>query len=157
VHEIPRVEGLRTPGLARRDFGSAGLQDSCRAVGVWECGSPELRTRWESGSVGVQDSTRQKCETPHDRRKSTGTPIPNAGVPLGVSILSHSLALPGACGLLPRFRSWPVTLQPLTLVAIPRLKLGQACAHGVYVVCNKIITTLIQASLPIIWSMNINL
>jgi len=35
--------------------------------------------------------------------KSIGTPTPNVGVPLGVwrSILSHFLALPGACGMTP--------------------------------------------------------
>jgi hypothetical protein len=57
--------------------------------------------------------------------ESIGTPTPNVGVPLGVwwSILSHSLALPGACGMIPKLPSWPTTLQPFALVTSPRLGL----------------------------------
>jgi hypothetical protein len=42
------------------------------------------------------------------------------------SVRVHSFtlfALPGACDVTPRSFSWPATLQPLTLVASPRLKL----------------------------------
>ncbi len=58
-------------------------------------------------------------------RESTRIQIPNVGVPLGVwgSIPSHSLALPGAYDMAPRLFSWPTTLQPLALVASPKLKL----------------------------------
>ncbi len=65
------------------------------------------------------------CNFPLKIRESTGTPTPNVGVPLGVwgSITSHSLALPGACGMIPGLPSWLATLQPLALVANPRLEL----------------------------------
>jgi hypothetical protein len=45
-----------------------------------------------------------------------------------VSVKVHSLtffALPGACEVTPRSSSWPATLQPLTLVTSPRLRLQQ--------------------------------
>ncbi len=67
-------------------------------------------------------------------RESTGTSTPNVGVPLGVwgSIPSHSLALPGACGLTPKLPSWPATLQALALVASPRLRLRHWDCYGAY-------------------------
>jgi hypothetical protein len=62
--------------------------------------------------------------------KSTRTPTPNVGVPVGLwrSIPSHSLALPRACGMTPGLPSWPATLQPFALVVSPRLGLR----HNVY-------------------------
>jgi hypothetical protein len=45
-----------------------------------------------------------------------------------VSVRVHSLtlfALPGACEVTPESPSWPATLQPLALVASPRLGLRQ--------------------------------
>jgi hypothetical protein len=58
-------------------------------------------------------------------QESTGTPTPKVGVPLGVwgSIPSHFLALLRTCGMTPKLPSWPSTLQPLALVASPRLRL----------------------------------
>jgi len=60
--------------------------------------------------------------------ESIRTPIPKVGVPLGVwgPIPSHSLALSGACGMTLGLPFWPATLQPLALVASPRLGLQQA-------------------------------
>ncbi len=58
-------------------------------------------------------------------REFIGTPTPKVGVPLGVGgfVPSHSLALPGACGMIPRLPSWPTTLQALALVVSPKLGL----------------------------------
>ncbi len=52
-------------------------------------------------------------------------PTPNVGVLLGVRglIPSHSLALLGACGMTLGLPFWLTTLQPLALVASPRLRL----------------------------------
>jgi hypothetical protein len=63
------------------------------------------------------------CDHSLNIQKSTGTLTPKVGVPLGVwrSIPSHSLALPGACGMTPRLPFWPATLQPFALVTNPRL------------------------------------
>jgi hypothetical protein len=65
-------------------------------------------------------------------QESIGTPIPNVGVPLGVweSIPSHSLALLGACNITHGLLSWPATLQPLVMVASPRVGLRcQQCSN----------------------------
>ncbi len=60
-----------------------------------------------------------------------GTPTHNMGVHFGVwgFIPSHFLALSGACDVILRSFSWLATLQPLALVASPRLGLRQkVCA-----------------------------
>jgi len=74
------------------------------------------------------------CNHSLNIRESIGTSICNVGVLLGVwgSIPSHSLALPGACGLIPELPSWPATLQALTLVASPRLGLRHWNCYGAY-------------------------
>jgi len=65
------------------------------------------------------------CDRSLNIQKFTGISTSKVGVPLGVwgPILSHSLALPGASGMTLRLPSWPVTLQPFTLVANPKLGL----------------------------------
>ncbi len=47
--------------------------------------------------------------------ESIGIPTPNVGIPLGVwrFIPSHSLALPGTCGLIPCFLFGPQPCKPL--------------------------------------------
>jgi hypothetical protein len=63
------------------------------------------------------------CNRSLNIRKSTETPTPKVGAPLGVwrFIPSHFLSLPG-------FLSWPATLQPLALVVSLRLRLRHSCS-----------------------------
>jgi hypothetical protein len=60
--------------------------------------------------------------------ESTEIPTPKVEVPLEVwgFISSHFLTLLGACGVTPRFPSWPTTLQAFVLLASPKLGLQQA-------------------------------
>jgi hypothetical protein len=60
-------------------------------------------------------------------QKSIGTPTPRRGIHLGVWRFtpSHSFALLGTRDVTSRIPSWPTTLQALSLVASPRLKLRQ--------------------------------
>jgi hypothetical protein len=52
-------------------------------------------------------------------------------------------ALPGACEMLPESPSWPATLQPLALVASPRLGLRQKMLTKVHNLwsCNPLVRT----------------
>jgi hypothetical protein len=60
------------------------------------------------------------CNRSLNIQESTETPTP---LEMWEFIPSHTLALSGACGMIPGFPSWPTTLQTLASVASPRLRL----------------------------------
>jgi hypothetical protein len=76
------------------------------------------------------------CNCPLKIRESMKTPTPKMGVHLGVwgFIPSHSFALSGSWDVTPGLLSCPATLQALTLVVSPRLRLQHTRSKNPWIV-----------------------